>query len=65
MSNDESLNTMIGWLNNCNLLRKLDFNPDYYIKYNLKSSKRIGCLPIGTNKLKEENLELYNLLLSS
>lgn len=65
VSDDEALNTMKSWLSNCNLLRKLDFNLNYYIKYNLKSSRKGGYLPISSNKLKEENSGLYNLLLSS
>lgn len=58
----EAFDIIRDWLNKCGSSRKLDFKPDYLIKYNLNNAKRIGYLPIGLDKLKEENSDLYQIV---
>src|SRR3712207_841181 len=50
------------WLGKCNSSRRLDFKPDYLIKYNLNNAKRIGYLPISIDKLNIENKQLYHMI---
>jgi non-catalytic primase subunit PriX-like protein len=50
------------WLNKCNSLRQLDFNPEYIVKYNINSAKRTGYLPISLEKLKIENSRLHSVV---
>ena len=45
---EEASNLIKNWLDKCNKLRPLDFNPNYAIKNNIKSEKRIF-----TNKSEE------------
>jgi hypothetical protein len=42
------------WLDKCDRLEKLTFNPKTKIKDGLKGASK-GYLPIGMEKLKEEN----------
>ena len=58
----EAFNLIKNWLDKCNQLRSLDFNPNYMIKYNINSAKRNGYLPISLEKLKTENVYLYSML---
>jgi hypothetical protein len=51
------------WLDRCNNLRKLDFRPEYYIRYSLSISSKKRYLPISVSKLKAENKKLYDILL--
>ena len=62
LSYEESFNILREWLDKCNTLRKLDFNPNHKIKDNLKNVGKFN--PIGIPKLKNdaENINLYNLL---
>ena len=48
------------WLDKCNQVRRLNFNPSYRIKSVLNSSK--GFLPVSCEKLKTETEGFYNLL---
>jgi non-catalytic primase subunit PriX-like protein len=48
------------WLKECNNVRKLDFDPIYTIKNNLRSVRNFK--PISIEKLKEENSYLYLLI---
>jgi hypothetical protein len=57
---DEAFHIMRDWLDRCSSLRRLEFNPNYMIKYNINTSKRGGFLPIGLDKLKIENTYLYS-----
>ena len=59
-SADEAFHIMRDWLDRCSSLRRLEFNPNYMIKYNINTAKRGGFLPIGLDKLKIENTYLYN-----
>jgi hypothetical protein len=60
LSPDEAQDIIREWLDNCNQLRRLDFNPAHRIKRALNSSK--DFLPISCSKLKLENKGFYNLL---
>ena len=48
------------WLEKCNNLRKLDFNPDIEIKTKLRYVKNYN--PTMVKKLKDDNKNLYLLL---
>jgi Primase X len=61
----EAYNTISNWLVKCSGLRRLDFSSNYLIKYNINSAKRGGYLPISLDKLKIENMNLYNVLTKS
>ena len=58
----ESYKIIRHWLDKCNLVRKLDFNPKYLVRYALNTAiqKRIPPMKLGT--LKNRNLELYHTL---
>ena len=58
-SDDEAFNTIKDWLDRCSSLRRLEFNPNYIIKYNINTAKRNGYLPISLEKLKIENAHLH------
>jgi hypothetical protein len=62
LSYQQSFNILTDWLQKCNSLRKLDYNPDYLVKSALTtaSQKRIPSMKLLT--LKDRNLELYNIL---
>ena len=62
---EEASNLIKNWLDKCNQLKSLDFNPNYMIKYNINSAKRNGYLPISLEKLRIENTYLYNMLAKS
>jgi len=62
LSYDDAFNIIKDWLDKCGTLRRLNFKPDYDIKYNINNAKRVGYLPIGLDKLKEENSGLYHIL---
>jgi Primase X len=64
-SADEAFDIMRDWFDRCSELRKLQFNDDYLIKYNINSAKRNGYLPISLQKLKTENIYLYDVLAKS
>ena len=62
LSQNDSLSILKEWLNKCNSLQKLDFNPNQKIKDNLKY---VGNFyPLGIKKLKtdEEYNKLYLIL---
>ena len=61
-SDDEAYETIKNWLDRCSQLRRLEFNPNYMIKYNINTAKRNGYLPISLEKLKIESTYLYNIL---
>ncbi|HEX5186903.1 MAG TPA: hypothetical protein VFV86_08440 [Nitrososphaeraceae archaeon] len=63
LSYEESFQILKEWLNKCDSLRKLDFNPNRKIKDDLK---HVGNFyPIGLQKLKTDNEYLYNFLISN
>ena len=52
------------WLDKCDKLEKLNFNPKIKIKDGLRGASK-GYLPISMEKLKEENRQLYDLILGT
>jgi|GEM_PF-1458895 len=62
LSSNESTQILRDWLNKCNSLRKLDFDPNEKIRDNLK---HVGNFyPIGIQKLKiDTNYKKLNILL--
>jgi hypothetical protein len=59
---EQAYSIMKDWLNRCDELEKLNFNPKVKIKDGLRGASK-GYLPIGMEKLKEENRQLYDLIL--
>ena len=64
-SPDEAYETIRNWLDKCSQLKRLQFNPNYMMKYNINSAEHTGYLPICLEKLKAENTYLYNVLAKS
>ena len=62
LSSDEANNTIRRWLDNCNSLRRPDFNPGHRIRNNITTVKKCGDLHISRGNLKTENTYLYNVL---
>jgi hypothetical protein len=60
LTNDEVIVILTEWLNACNDLEKLDFEPLKRIKENIKYNK--SYFPISKNKLKEKNKEMYKFI---
>jgi hypothetical protein len=60
LSYDESYSIISKWLDKCNAVKKLDFNPHHKIKGALNSSNNF--LPISKEKLRNENYGVYHLL---
>jgi hypothetical protein len=60
LSSDQVHDIINRWLDECNQLRRIDFNPNYRIRSALNSSKYF--LPISCDKLKLENEGFYGLL---
>jgi hypothetical protein len=52
---EEAFSAIKNWLDRSGSLRRLEFNPNYTIKYNINTAKRDGYLPISLQKLKIEN----------
>lgn len=59
---EEAYSVMKDWLDKCDKLEKLIFNPKVKIKEGLKGASK-GYFPISMEKLKEENKQLYDLIL--
>ena len=69
LSFDDSYNKIYQWLDRCNELRVLDFDPETKINDSLNRAINTGYLPISfDNPLKEprtlktDNRELYNII---
>lgn len=62
MSETEALETIAHWLNKCNSLKRLNFTRNYLVKYNVRSARKMGYLPISFGKLKDQNEELFTML---
>jgi hypothetical protein len=63
LSKEEAYSIMKEWLDKCDKLEKLNFNPKIKIKDGLKGASK-GYFPISMEKLKEENRQLYYLVLN-
>jgi hypothetical protein len=51
------------WLDKCDKLEKLNFNSRIRMKEGLRGGSK-GYLPISMENLKEENRQLYDLVLN-
>ena len=60
---EEAYSVMKGWLDKCDKTEKLSFNPKTKIKDGLRGASK-GYYPISIEKLKEENRQLYDLVLN-
>jgi hypothetical protein len=58
LSNEESYPIIRTWLEKCDSIRRLSFNPKYLLKYYIRNARRIGYYPIAWNALKLENIYL-------
>jgi hypothetical protein len=63
LSREESYFVIKEWLDKCNKLERLNFNPKLKIKEGLKGASK-GYYPISLQKLKEENKELYDIVVN-
>ena len=61
LSHEQSTAIVNDWLEDCNKLRKLDYNTNYKMKEGFKSAEK-GFGPIGAQKLKNWRPELAALL---
>ncbi|MFL6471625.1 MAG: DNA primase noncatalytic subunit PriX [Nitrososphaeraceae archaeon] len=59
---EEAYSIMKDWLDKCDKLEKLNFNPKIKIKDGLRGANK-GYFPISMEKLKEENRQLYDVVL--
>jgi hypothetical protein len=59
---EEAYSVMKEWLDKCDKLEKLNFNPKIKIRDGLKGASK-GYFPISMEKLKEENRQLYDVVL--
>ncbi len=59
---NESVEILIGWLEKCDLLRKLDFNSKYLVKYALNTAIHKMIPPMRLETLKDRNRELFDIL---
>ena len=59
---EESYSIIKDWLDKCDKLEKLNFNPKIKIKEGLRGGSK-GYFPISIEKLKEENKALYDIVI--
>jgi hypothetical protein len=59
---EETYSVMKDWLDKCDKLERLNFNSKIKIKDGLRGASK-GYFPISMEKLKEENRQLYDLVL--
>lgn len=60
LSYDEAYSIIRGWLTKCDILEKLDFNPDQRVKVAIRGAHHF--FPISHESLKVENEKFYHLL---
>jgi hypothetical protein len=58
---EESYSIIKDWLDKCNNMERLNFNPKIKIKEGIRGASK-GYLPISLQKLKEENKRLYDAI---
>ena len=63
LSYEESYRIIYEWLQKCDSVRRLDFDPKYLINNNIKTSMKKLIPPISINKLETNYKSLYLLLL--
>jgi hypothetical protein len=57
---EETTTVVSSWLDNCNTIKKLSFNPKYLLKYNIRNVR--DYYPISWNTLKIDNIYLCRYL---
>jgi hypothetical protein len=62
LSDKESYSIITSWLERCNLLKRLSFEPRYVSKHNTQTARRVGYYPISWKALKLESFYLYEYL---
>ena len=62
-SYEESYSLIKNWLDKCNKFQRLNFDAKVKIKEGLKGASK-GYFPIRLEKLKEDNKELYDMILN-
>lgn len=62
LSYQESFDILISWLQICDLIKKLDFNPGYLVKAALKTAIQKGIPPMKRQTLENRNEDLYHIL---
>jgi hypothetical protein len=60
----EAYSVITEWLDKCDKLEKLNFNTNLKIKEGLKGASK-GYFPISPEKLKEENKQLYDIVVDN
>jgi hypothetical protein len=63
LTREECYSVTKDWLDKCNKLERLNFNPKIKIKEGLKGASK-GYYPISLEKLREENNSLYEMIMS-
>jgi hypothetical protein len=61
LPNEESYSLIKDWLDKCNKIEKLNFNPKIKIKEGIRGASK-GHFPISLAKLKDENKQLYDII---
>jgi hypothetical protein len=61
---NEAYKIIYSWLEKCNNIRRLDFNPHSRIKDGIKTAIKTKYKPMGLEKLKERNNHLYHLIVT-
>jgi|tagenome__1003787_1003787.scaffolds.fasta_scaffold20988334_8 hypothetical protein len=64
LSNEEACSLMNDWLDKCNKMERLSFNPKVKINEALKCASK-GYYPIGLEKLKTDNKKLYEEIMTT
>jgi non-catalytic primase subunit PriX-like protein len=62
LAGDETNDIILRWLDKCNSLRQLDFDPNSMIRRNISTVNRGGYLPIRLEKLKIECTYLHRIV---
>jgi hypothetical protein len=65
LPDDMSQNNLLEWLDKCNSLKKLSFDPRYRVRDDIRRAKRLGYYPISWNNLQKENAILHDFLVAS
>ena len=62
LSYDEAFGRMRTWLEECDKVRRLDFNIDDRTRSNLGRAIKAGYFPISLSNLEQQNRELYDII---
>lgn len=60
LSDEEALFIIMMWLEKCNTVERLTFNPRQRARYDIRYARKNGFYPISMNDLKTENTKLYD-----